>query len=136
MEPRIKKIEEIEEIINRKNEKNVQIMDIPEIIAFPFPELYKEIVLKYNTLNISSYCVLYNFNESWSTTEKYHKKYKIEINYWFIGKAVYDYWIMDKKGKIYYLNIHKQEIIELNIIPISPNVPTTVISATISIFFL
>jgi len=112
MELRIRTIEEIKDIIYRENAK---IMDFPVISDFTFPELYKEIVMINNTIDISTNCLLYNIIESKEKTEMYQKINKIIKNYWFIGEAGFDYWVMDKKGKIYYWERPKEETIDVNI---------------------
>ena len=112
----IKPIEEIKAEIIRNN---IQIMNFSKQISFPFNELYKEIVTKIKTINISSECILYNSVEATNMTKAYSEddywsknvdKNNIK-NYWFIGQnGQGDYWIMDIYGKIYFYDHDNEEI--------------------------
>jgi hypothetical protein len=121
----IKDIKEIrDEIINGKN----QIINFSKTVNFPFSELYKEIVTKIKTIEISSKCILYDFiyamniSKAYSDADYWNKdtdKDNIK-NYWFIGQDTQgDYWIMDENGKVYFYNHDNddgmEKIIDLNI---------------------
>ena len=122
----IKSIEEIkDEILDGKT----QIMNFPKSVSFPFDRLYKEIVTKIKTIEISSECILYNsvyaanMSNAYSDADYWSKntdKDNIK-NYWFIGQnGQGDYWIMDRNGKIYFYDHDNEEIdiekiIDLNI---------------------
>ena len=108
----IKTIEEIKaELFKEKS----QIKDFPVSIDFPFPELYKEIVTKISTVNISTKCELYSFSEAKETTEKYGGTNNTIKDFWFIGEVGFDYWVLDKKSKIHYWERPKEETIDVNI---------------------
>jgi len=132
MEFTIKSIEQIKEEIQKENKENIPVKDFQNEIIFPFPELYKEIVIKYNCENIPSYLCyfeLYDISRSVAVTKKFYNsewcnnEYKDLIkNYWFIGEhSYYEYWIIDKKGKIYSWkdNINANEKILNNIIDLN-----------------
>ena len=112
MELRIRTIEEIKDIIYRENAK---IMDFPVISDFIFPELYKEIVILNNTIDISTNCSLFNIIEALEITDFYKKNNKLLNIYWIIGNNIFDYWVMDKNGKIYYWGKNEKDVIDVNI---------------------
>ncbi|MDR0434122.1 MAG: SMI1/KNR4 family protein [Gracilibacteraceae bacterium] len=126
------RIKSIEEIKKELFGANAQVMNFPKAINFPFDELYKEIVTKIKTTEISSECILYNSVYSANMTkayadEDYWSKNTVNAaedavrNYWFIGQnGQGDYWIMDINGKIYFYDhdneeIDVEKIINLNI---------------------
>jgi hypothetical protein len=104
-------------------------MNFPKSIIFPFDELYKEVVTKIRTTEISSECILYNSVDSANITKAYSDEdyWSKNVdkdgikNYWFVGQnGQGDYWIMDIKGKIYFYDhdneeIDVEKIIDLNI---------------------
>jgi hypothetical protein len=110
-------IESIENIKVKLLDKNIQTNNFSKSITFPFDELYKEIVTKIKTTEISSECILYNSVEASNMTKIYSEddywnenvdKNNIK-NYWFIGQnGQGDYWIMDKDGEIYFYD-HNNE---------------------------
>jgi hypothetical protein len=112
-------IESIENIKIKLLDKNIQKNNFQKSIAFPFDELYQEIVTKIKTTEISSECILYNSVQSANMTKEYSDddywnnnidKDNIK-NYWFIGQnGQGDYWIMDKNGKIYFYDHDNGEI--------------------------
>ncbi|MHC6202949.1 SMI1/KNR4 family protein [Breznakiellaceae bacterium SP9] len=122
-------IETIENIKKKLVQNNTQVTNFPKSIDFPFDELYKEIVTKIKTIEISAECVLYdsvysmNMSKAYSDEDYWSKntdKDNIK-NYWFIGQnGQGDYWIMDENGKIYFYDhdngeIDIEKIIDLNI---------------------
>jgi hypothetical protein len=115
----IKSLEKIKkEIIGERT----QATNFPKSADFPFDELYREIVTRIETAEISSECILYDSVESANTTKAYSDedywsentdKSNIK-NYWFIGQnGQGDYWIMDVNGKICFYD-HSNGAIDLD----------------------
>jgi hypothetical protein len=115
-------VKSVEEIKNEITKDCTREINFPESASFPFHELYKEIVTKIKTLEISSECILYNSVDAAKMTKSYSNVDTDSIkNYWFIGQTVQgDYWIMDTNGKVYFYDHTSEEtgigkIIDLNI---------------------
>jgi hypothetical protein len=108
-------LKSIENIKNEIIRGNIQTRNFPKSITFPLDELYKEIVTKIKTTEISSECILYDSIESNNITNELSDK-----NYWVIGQnGQGDYWIMDINHKIYYYNHDIEEIIKENFVDLN-----------------
>jgi hypothetical protein len=112
-------IKSLEEIKKEIIWENIQTVNFPKSINFPFGGLYKEIVAKIKTTEISSECILYDSVDSVNMTKAYSDEdyWSKNIdkdgikNYWFIGQnGQGDYWIMDINGKIYFYDHNNEEI--------------------------
>jgi hypothetical protein len=108
-----------EELIKGKTQK----INFPKSVIFNFSELYKDIVTKIKTMEISSECILYNSVESYNVTKEFSNKdyWKKNIsdeeiqNYWIIGQnGQGDLWLMDINDRIYFYNHDLEEMCKEN----------------------
>jgi len=120
---KIKTIEQIKEEILKENNQKIEFI---EDIKISLPELYKEIIIKYENIHISSSCEIYSYNTALDITKKSNLDIEEKsIKYWFFGEDYSEgYWVINKNGKISYKDCERfsdgkiyniKNIIDLNI---------------------
>jgi len=118
----LKTIDEIEHVIFQGNAQS-QTRNFPKSVLFPFDELYRKIVTRIKSKEISAECMLYDSVQSynitiscWNDSSDGNLK-----EYWFVGEnGQGDSWVMDRGGKIYFYDhdledLTAQSFIDLDI---------------------
>jgi hypothetical protein len=102
--------------------------NFPKTIDFPFDELYKSIVTKIKTVELSPECILYGSVEAVNVSKEFSDRsyWNINVgedeikNYWFIGSdGQGNCWLMDKANKIYFYDHDLEEMSANNFIDLN-----------------
>ncbi|MCL1992745.1 MAG: hypothetical protein FWG66_07345 [Spirochaetes bacterium] len=123
-------IESVDKIKDEIIGESVQKHNFPKSTVFPFGDLYKEIVTKIKTLEISAECILYGSVESYNATKEFSDKdywsqntSDEEIkNYWIIGRTGQgDSWVMDINHKVFFYDHGLEEMSQENFVDFNIN---------------